>query len=463
MTQLNQPVVNFRKRIISASKWTFGGYALSQVIRLFSGVITSRLLEPEVFGLMSLVIVVMMGIGLLTDLGLMQSVIRSNHTHNEDYMNTIWTLQVIKGLLIWLLSILFSIGLYLLLTNHLLPVNTAYSNPLLPILIPVLTFSLVISGFEPTWTMLATKRMEQALLTKIELASQVGSMLVTIAWAYYHRTIWAIIVGWLAGVIVKSFLTYYFRPKPHNKWHLDEKFTVEILHFGKWILLSTLIGFYAVNGDRIMLGGLIDERQLGFYSIAYMFYNLMTVVYEKFTSGVVYSALSEAYHTSHEKLKSTYYKFRLYSDAAILFIAGGLFSAGHLIIDIIYDDRYTSAGPILQMLAIGLVALRYKLSDQCFTVINKPFMMTVSTLVRALFLMIALPLAYKYSGLNAAIWAIVFTNFSSIPFVLYFKYKTDLLDIKKEIILLPLFFIVGLKITLPPSLLLIKLTLEIST
>jgi O-antigen/teichoic acid export membrane protein len=172
-----------------------------------------------------------------------------------------------------------------------------------------------------------------------------------------------------------------------------------------------------------------------------MFYNLMTVVYEKFTNGVVYSALSEAYQTSHEKFKSTYYKLRLYSDAAILFVAGGFFSAGHLIIDVIYDDRYTSAGPILQMLAIGLVALRYKMSDQCFTVINKPFMMTVSTAVRALFLMIALPLAYKYWGLNAAIWAIVLTNFASIPFVLYFKNKTDLLDIKKELIVLPLFFV----------------------
>ncbi len=43
------------KRVIRGSIWTIGGHGASQIIRLASNLIISRLLFPEAFGLMALV------------------------------------------------------------------------------------------------------------------------------------------------------------------------------------------------------------------------------------------------------------------------------------------------------------------------------------------------------------------------------------------------------------------------
>ena len=90
----------------------------------------TRLLMPEMFGLMAIVNVLLMGLVLITDVGLRQNIIQSTLAHESNYLNTIWTFQIARGFFIWVASILMSVGLYYAQAFNWLAANTVYADPL---------------------------------------------------------------------------------------------------------------------------------------------------------------------------------------------------------------------------------------------------------------------------------------------------------------------------------------------
>ena len=43
----------------------------------------------------------------------------------------------------------------------------------------------------------------------------------------------------------------------------------ELVHFGKWIFLSTVCGFLVAQGDKLILGKYLSLDALGIYNIGY--------------------------------------------------------------------------------------------------------------------------------------------------------------------------------------------------
>ena len=430
--------VTLKNRIIHASIWTFGGHFFSQGIRLFSNLIMTRLLVPEMFGLMAIVNVLLYGLVLITDVGLRQNIIQSTRAHEINFLNTVWTFQIARGFLMWAVSLLMSVGLYFAQHFNWLAANTVYADPLLPFIIPVATFALVFSAFEPTWTSLASRDLNQAKLVKIEAISQLAGVLLMILLAYYYRSIWSLVIASLMTSLVHVSIVSFMAKEKRNKIYIDRAALSEIFHFGKWIFASSVIGFLINSGDRLLLGGLITPSELGVYSIASFIVGAVSMIVSRLLSNVAYPALSETARNKPEDLNRIYYKFRIPFDASVLFLAGFFLLTGPTFINILYDNRYQEAGWMLSILGFCLVPLRYNLTDQCFLALGKPKLMTYIIIIRTLFMFISLPIAFKYYGLYGAIWIIVLSGFSSFPLAIYYKKAYQLLDIKKELITLPL-------------------------
>lgn len=403
----------------------------------------TRLLVPEMFGVMAIVTVVMIGLALFTDLGLRQSIIQSKRGDDPVFLNTVWSIQIIRGIIIWLTSVLVSTALFGVGKFGWLASNNVYADPILPWVIPVASLSALFAAFEPTWTSTASRQLEQSKITMIELASQIASILVMLIWVWFDKSIWALVAGGLSVSIVRNLIIYYVVPGENNKWALELEAVKEILHFGKWIFASSIVGFLFMNGDRLLLGGLITAQELGIYSIAFLIVNSITQVIGRLFSNVAFPALSEAARLRPTQLIDMYYRFRVLFDIGLLFFAGFLFVTGSLIIQILYDSRYANAGQMLEILSLMLVAVRYNLAEQCFMAIGKPKLMTFLNIVRAISLFSLLPIAFNKYQMMGALWAIVVSYFMSVPLTIYFKYKLNLLNFSKEIYTLPALILGG--------------------
>ena len=64
--------------------------------------------------------------------------------------------------------------------------------------------------------------------------------------------------------------------------------------------------------------------------------------------------------------------------------------------------------------------------------------MTYLIVVRMVALYCFIPAGYYFYGLNGVLWGIALSSFSSVPVSLNLKAKHGILDIKKELVTLPI-------------------------
>ena len=126
-------------RVARSASWIILGYGASQGIRLLSNLIPTRLLFPEAFGLMALITMVTVGLTLFTDVGISPSITQSKRGDDPDFLNTAWTIQMIRGTCLWACVCLAAY-----------PVSLFYEQPDLAVYLPIAALSLFLGGLSPT-------------------------------------------------------------------------------------------------------------------------------------------------------------------------------------------------------------------------------------------------------------------------------------------------------------------------
>src|SRR5687768_7547642 len=86
----------FTGRIAKAASWTALAMLIGQIIRLGGNLIMTRLLPPEMFGVMAIVLAVQITLAMLLDIGLRTALIQSPRGDDERLLNTAWTMQIIR-------------------------------------------------------------------------------------------------------------------------------------------------------------------------------------------------------------------------------------------------------------------------------------------------------------------------------------------------------------------------------
>jgi O-antigen/teichoic acid export membrane protein len=333
------------KKALRASVWSVLEYGSATGLRVVSSLVLTRLLAPAYFGEMTLVATLIVGINLLSDIGLGPSVIQSKRGDDPTFLNTAWTLQVIRGTALWLIALLIA-----------WPMAAFYNNHHLLYLLPVLAFSNVISGFNSTNLLSLSRHMGVRRLFAIDGSMSVLSLVTTIIWALIWPSVWAIVGGQLVASAYRLVLSHIPRIAPgiRNTFRWDRESLHSIVHFGKWILVGTAFFFFASQADRLILGKLITLTLLGVYGLAYQLSDLPRQVFLSLGSRVAYPFIAKIIHLPREEFRVRFLRYRLYS----LAVGGGLLclmiTFGDLIITHLYDKRYHEAAWMIPILALGL-------------------------------------------------------------------------------------------------------------
>lgn len=86
-----------KQRAISGVFWNVGIHWIGTLVRVGSSLIMTRLLVPELFGLMNLVFIFIVGLHLFSDVGSGPTIIRSDQGDDPELLNNVWTIQVLRG------------------------------------------------------------------------------------------------------------------------------------------------------------------------------------------------------------------------------------------------------------------------------------------------------------------------------------------------------------------------------
>lgn len=348
-TTAPQPLI---PRLLRGAAFTSGGFVIAQILRFGSNLILARLLFPEAFGLMALMTMILMGLTLLSDTGVQQSIMSHARGDDPDFLNTAWTLNALRGGVLWLLACALA-----------WPAAALYSAPDLLTIVPVGAFALVLSGFTPTRIYTAQRHLMLGRIMAIELAAQTAGIVLMVALAYATGSVWALVWGALATAAIKLALEWTTIPGPTNRLRWEPAASRALLTFGGWILLSSAFGFLMAQGDRAILGLTLSIEGLGIYNIAWFLASFPILLANALTGRLLIPAYRESAAAAHPATDARIKRLRVILTGTVALMLVTLALIGPWLVTWLYDDRYTLAGPMIVLIAAAslmpLVTLTY--------------------------------------------------------------------------------------------------------
>jgi O-antigen/teichoic acid export membrane protein len=422
--------------MLNAGGWLVVGYGLNLTIRFGSNLLMTRLLVPEMFGVMSIAVIVLVGLAMFSDFGLKQCIVQSERGHDPAFLGTAWLIQALQGALLWLIALGISLAVFVTDRIGTFPQGSVYASPILPQVIAILSSGVLIAGLGSTKFHEASRRLMLGRVAQVEIMSQIVGLACMLTWVAFDRSIWALVSGAVSSAAARTCLSHVWLPGPVNLWRWDASAFREIIRFGKWMFLSSILGFLVNNGDRLLLGGLVDSHVLGLYAIAYLLFSVIEQVLGTIIGELVFPALSEIIRENRADLKARYYRFQLIIASLSYAISGITMGAGQAIVDLIYDRRYRQAGLLLEILAVGLLAIPWRSATLCLLALGKPQIMSYTVGVRLLTLCLAVPIGFHAFGLTGAVWGVVIAQLVCVPLIAAHMLRTDMFDVQKEVALL---------------------------
>jgi O-antigen/teichoic acid export membrane protein len=427
---------SLRERILSAGSWAMFGYACIQVLRLGSNLIMTRLLAPELFGMMAVTLSITIVVALLSDVGIRQAVVQSKRGDSPEMLGTAFTMQAVRGVLMWLVCIVVALVLDQFRRRGAFAPDAVYASPDLAWVIVVATATLLTNGLNSTKLMLADRALDLKRVALIEIASLVSTVVVMIVLASTWKNIWPLLIGTHVGALVTLALSHFWLHGPRDRLRWDAGCAAEIIGIGRWILASSALYVLSSNGDRLMLAAWMTQAQLGFYAIALTLAQAVEMAVGRLTLSVAVPAFAEVMRRDPAELPKVFWKMRMPLDAVALAVSGLLFGLGQVIVAVLYDSRYQDAGHILQILACALVLTRYGVSVSAYIAMGTTKYMPVINFVKLVALFTAMPLGYHLWGLDGVYWAIALHLLATLPLYFVYNRRHGLWDWKREAMLL---------------------------
>jgi len=331
-----------RKAALSGAVWIGVGFGTMYILRFVSGMILTRLVKPETYGLLDIANVFIQGLHMFADIGIGIGVIQSKRGDDPDFLNTAWTLQVIRGLALWLASGLIGGA-----------VAAFYQQPELLFVIPAIGAAAAIDGFNATTLFVLNRRLARGRLVTLEVVVQTTGLVVTIVWmVYVEATVWGFVVGSLVTSLLNMTLTHLALPGERSRFRWEAAAVREVLHFGKWVLISTMITFLALQADRLIVAKVGDLELMGIFGRALTLAGIATGLMSTFATQLILPLYSRM-HQAGRDIRKTFGVVHGSATAFAAFLVTGMLATGPVALKCFYGEAYQDAGWMLRFVAVG--------------------------------------------------------------------------------------------------------------
>lgn len=387
-----------KKKALRATLWTITSYGSQHALRLVNSLVLTRLLMPEYFGLISLVSTVVVGVALMSDIGLIPSVVQSPKGDEPDFLNTAWTIQALRG-----------IGIFLILLVIAYPMSLLYHEPRMTSLISVIGLTVAISGFDSTNLLSMSRHLGVRRIFTLEFSTQILSLAVTITFAKIHPSVWAIVAGNLTSSVFHMGLSFYkpLIPGIRNQFRWDRDSLHSLVRFGKWIVLSTAFTFFASQSDRLILGKLVSFSLLGIYGLAYQVSDIPRSIINAFTAKVGFPFIAKMTYLPLPEFRKVFLKYRLRVLVVGAFLLSLMVHLGGLLVTIMYDRRYHAATWMVPILALGLWhTLMYATTMPTLFSLGKSKYSALGNGLWCAMMVTSIPVGFHFFGMLGAVVAV---------------------------------------------------------
>lgn len=364
---------------------------LNRLIQLAKVVILARLLPPEEFGILGIGFLVLAVFEHFSQLGIKQALIQRKEKKIDEYLDTAWTLQIVRGLI--LTSALFVLAPF---------AATWFGEPRATNVIRVLGIGPLLLGLQNPGIVYFKKNLQFHRRFGYQLSGTVVNFVVAVALGLLIGNVWALVAGSVAGNIISIFTSYVlhgYRPWP--AFEVDR--AREIIDYGKWIFGSSITKFLGNQGDDVFVGWLFGATPLAFYQMGYRFSNAPATELADVISVVTFPGLSQV-QGDDRKLRKGYFRTLRLTTFLAFPTAVGVAVVAPTFVRAFLGTAWIPTIPIMQALALwGALRAIGATSIPVFNTLARPDIGTKISAVRVLLIALAIyPAATRFQLLGVA-------------------------------------------------------------
>jgi O-antigen/teichoic acid export membrane protein len=442
-----------RKAAMSSAMWIMVGFLAMYLLRIASSMILTRLLHPQIYGLMDLVMVFIQGLHMFSDVGITPCIVQSSRGEDRNFLNTAWTFQLIRGAVLWAASALIA-----------WPVAVLYGKPVLALLLPVVGVTALIEGANSTAICLLNRHLNRGKLVALDLTNAVINIVVTIAcvWLMYpsmfgevlagqreslwpeqwhswalvtggmgieavreeweamlpdQPLVWAVVFGNIASIVAFMVLSHLILPGFRNRLCWEPAARTELLGFGKWVFISSIFTFLGYQSDRMILPAITDFATLGLYGRAMSLAMIAGGLMGAFASQLVFPVYSRFQQMGRD-LRLAFRQVHVGAASFAALLVTGMVCSGPAAAKVLFPENYWDAAWILQFLAIGMwFQMLAATIEASLLALGKVRSLMVVNAAKVIALMILMPLGWHlgsqttFGGLIGLILGVVASDF----------------------------------------------------
>jgi O-antigen/teichoic acid export membrane protein len=249
--------------------WRAAGDWASQLLSWTSLLIVVRLLTPADFGIVAMAVILLPYLKFLGEFGIPRTIVNLRDL-SEEQIAQLNTVGLCLGVACF--------GIAVLLAQ---PFAIFFRTPALAGVVIVTCLALIPQGLVSVSEGLLSREMRFGLISWFEATRAIVASITTLVLAYFHFGYWALVIGNLLGICVRSFLIVKARPHSYAMPRLSS--IREALLFGWHVMVSVVALNSYQRLDNLTAGRVLGQTALGFYGMAW---TLANVPIEKVTSLV---------------------------------------------------------------------------------------------------------------------------------------------------------------------------------
>lgn len=331
-------LVELKRKSVRGGTVTIVSQGASILIQLLSTAILARLLSPEDYGIVAMVLAVTAFAGLFRDLGLSSAAVQKKELTHAAQSNLFW-LNAAMGA---------ALTLIVAAASPLLAVY--YQRPELTLVTLALSTTFLIGSLSTQHGALLTREMQFGRLAIPTIASGLISLLVTAALAWNGGGYWSIVWGNLASSLTVTGLRWILSPfRP--AWFCWGCGMRDMLGFGANVTAFDFVNYFARNLDNILIGRFCGTSELGLYSKAYQLLMFPITAIRAPILAVAYPAMCRL-QAQPASLRD-YYKGMVSTVSLLTMpIVGLLYVNAKPLVELVMGSRWLAAADLFEILAI---------------------------------------------------------------------------------------------------------------
>ena len=313
----------------------------TNLVRIVRTMILTRLLAPDVYGVVGMIMSIFFMVNMLTDIGLQSYVVRHPRSDEPHFLDSVFTIHAIRGVGLAAISMLLA-----------WPMSLILDKPQLfaPLVVSSLLF--VIDGQVSLHQFKALRDGKVPRFTLVDFGTNLTQTATAILFAFFLRNVWAIVASMLIGSAVRTWSTYALFPGGRHRFRYDREVSADLWRFSRVVAMSSALTLVIGQVDKLALGRVLPLTQFGIYILASSLAAAPTVFAYNYATTIVYPAVAAA-SRQEVSVADAYYScwrrfFYLYA-----FAAGGLIGVADLLVRFLYDPRYEPVAFYLSILGVS--------------------------------------------------------------------------------------------------------------